>query len=36
MQDWLLTIAPIALVVYFLENPGQLRALMNWFERLVY
>ena len=34
MQDWLLVVAPIALITYFLEYPSQMTALINWLERL--
>ena len=35
MRDWLLLLAPIVLVIYFLANPGQFSAFMSWASRLV-
>jgi hypothetical protein len=36
MQDWLLILAPIAAITYFLAHPGEFIAFMNWFARLLY
>ena len=30
MRDWLLLLAPIALVIYFLAYPDQLSAFVSW------
>jgi hypothetical protein len=30
MRDWLLLLAPIALVIYFLAYPDQFSAFMAW------
>ncbi len=35
MRDWLLLLAPLALVLYFLVNPDQLGAFMAWAARLL-
>jgi hypothetical protein len=35
MRDWLLMLAPIAAIVYFLTHPSEFTALMNWFARLL-
>jgi hypothetical protein len=35
MRDWLLLLAPIALVLYFLVNPDQFGAFMDWAARLI-
>ena len=35
MRDWLLLLAPIVLVIYFLTYPDQFSAFMNWASRLV-
>jgi hypothetical protein len=35
MRDWLLILAPIAAIVYFLTYPSEFTALMNWFTRLL-
>ncbi len=36
MQDWLLILAPIATVGYFLIHPGVFPAFMDWFARLLH
>jgi hypothetical protein len=36
MQDWLLILAPIATVAYFLIHPGVFPAFMSWFARLLH
>jgi hypothetical protein len=36
MQDWLLILAPIATVAYFLIHPGAFPAFMDWFARFLY
>jgi hypothetical protein len=33
MQDWLLVIAPLATVLYFVEFPGQFMEIVNWLTR---
>ena len=35
MRDWILILAPIAAIVYFLIYPSEFTALMNWFARLL-
>ncbi len=35
MRDWLLLLAPIVLVIYFLAYPDQFSALMSWASHLV-
>ena len=35
MRDWLLLLAPIALIVYFLAYPDQFSAFMTWAAHLV-
>jgi hypothetical protein len=35
MRDWLLLLAPIALVAFFMLNPDQFTAFMAWASRLV-
>jgi hypothetical protein len=35
MRDWILILAPIAAIVYFLTYPSEFTALMNWFARLL-
>ena len=35
MRDWLLILAPIAAIGYFLTYPSEFTALMNWFARLL-
>jgi hypothetical protein len=35
MRDWLLLLAPVFVVGYFLINPGQLSELMTWAMRAV-
>jgi hypothetical protein len=36
MQDWLLILAPIVAVGYFLANPNQFAMFMDWFARLLH
>lgn len=35
MQDWILVLAPVSLVTYFLVHPDQFRMFMNWFGHLI-
>ncbi len=35
MRDWLLVLAPIAAIVYFVAHPSEFTAFMNWFARLL-
>jgi hypothetical protein len=35
MRYWLYILVPMAIAVYFFENPQQFTALMHWIERLV-
>ncbi len=35
MRDWLLLLAPIALVIYFLVYPDRFSAFMAWASHLV-
>ena len=35
MRDWLLLLAPVVLVIYFLAYPDQFSAFMSWASRLV-
>jgi len=35
MREWLLVLAPVALVTYFLIYPNEFRAFMGWFGRLL-
>ena len=35
MRDWLLLLAPLALVAYFVVFPDQLGAFMAWAARLL-
>jgi hypothetical protein len=36
MRDWLLILAPIAAIVYFVAHPEEFTAFMNWFARLLH
>jgi hypothetical protein len=36
MRDWLLVVAPIAAVTYFLAYPNAFRAFMAWFGHLIH
>jgi hypothetical protein len=35
MRDWLLMLAPIGLIVYFLMYPDQFSALVDWAEQFI-
>jgi hypothetical protein len=35
MRDWLLLLAPVIVVVYFLVFPGQFDAFMSWAQHLI-
>lgn len=35
MRDWLLLLAPIALILYFLVYPDQFSAFMAWAQSLI-
>jgi hypothetical protein len=35
MRDWLLVIAPIGAIVYFVMHPDQFKAFIDWFARLI-
>ena len=35
MREWLLVLAPIAAIVYFLTYPSEFTALMNWLASLL-
>ena len=35
MRDWLLILAPIAVVAYFLVYPGQFTLFLRWLARLL-
>jgi hypothetical protein len=35
MRDWLLLLAPIALIVYFLAYPDQFSAFVSWASHLI-
>jgi hypothetical protein len=34
MRDWLLTLTPIALIIYFLLYPDQFTAFISWAQQL--
>ena len=36
MRDWLLVLAPIATVTYFVAHPDEFRAFMAWFGGLIH
>jgi len=36
MREWILVLAPIAVVFYFAAHPPQFLAFMNWFARLLH
>jgi hypothetical protein len=36
MQDWLLVVAPIVLVAYWVTNPNQFTAFLDWLARLIH
>ena len=36
MQDWLLIMAPIVAVGYFLAHPNEFVGFMDWFGRLLH
>jgi hypothetical protein len=36
MQDWLLILAPVAAITYFLAHPSEFIAFMGWFGRLIH
>ena len=35
MQDWILVLAPLSIVSYFLVHPDRLVAFIHWFGRLI-
>jgi hypothetical protein len=35
MQDWLLVLAPIAAIIYFLIHPDQFKTFMDWGARVL-
>jgi hypothetical protein len=35
MRDWLIILAPIAAIFYFVAHPGTFTAFMNWFAGLL-
>jgi hypothetical protein len=35
MQDWILVLAPVSLVAYFLLYPDQFHHFMTWFGHLI-
>ena len=35
MRDWILLLAPVALIVYFLAYPDQFSVFMSWASRYI-
>jgi len=36
MQDWLLVVAPLAAVIYFVEYPDRFADVMGWLTRWIH
>jgi hypothetical protein len=35
MRDWLLTLLPLAVAIYFMLNPDQFVVTMNWVQQML-